>query len=81
VPRISLHRWICGLRWKWAKKRFGIWGVRDYYCHLEKMANEGSQFTFGYLLMILAAGLLATAGLLLDNAVVIVGAMCVAPFL
>jgi len=63
------------------KKRFGIWGVRDYYCHLEKMANEGSQFTFGYLLMILAAGLLATSGLLLDNAVVIVGAMCVAPFL
>jgi len=45
------------------------------------MASEGANFTFGYLLMILAAALLATSGLLLDSAVVIVGAMCVAPFL
>ncbi len=45
------------------------------------MASEGAQFTFGYLLMISAAALLATSGLLLDSAVVIVGAMCVAPFL
>ncbi len=45
------------------------------------MASEGAKVTFGYLLMILAAALLATSGLLLDSAVVIVGAMCVAPFL
>jgi len=45
------------------------------------MASEGANVTFGYLLMILAAALLATSGLLLDSAVVIVGAMCVAPFL
>ena len=45
------------------------------------MASEGAKVSFGYLLMILAAALLATSGLLLDSAVVIVGAMCVAPFL
>jgi uncharacterized hydrophobic protein (TIGR00271 family) len=72
---------ISGLRWSWAARRFGIWGVRDYYTLLEQMAKEGADFTFGYVLMILAAGLLATAGLLLDSPVVIIGAMCVAPFL
>ena len=81
MSRISLHRRIRGLRWKWAKKRFGIWGVRNYYSLLELMASEGAKVSFGYLLMILAAALLATSGLLLDSAVVIVGAMCVAPFL
>ena len=55
--------------------------MRNFYSLLEQMASEGAQVTFGYLLMIMAATLLATSGLLLDNAVVIVGAMCVAPFL
>jgi len=55
TSKIRFKSWVYGLRWKWAKKRFGIWGVRDYYCHIEKMANEGSQFTFGYTLMIFAS--------------------------
>ena len=72
---------VHGIHWKWAERRFGVWGVRDYYTLLEQMAREGAEFTLGYVMMILAAGLLATAGLLLDSPAVIVGAMCVAPFL
>lgn len=72
---------VVGTHWRWAARRFGVWGVRDYYTLLEQMAKEGADFTDGYLLMILAAGLLATTGLLLDSPTVIIGAMCVAPFL
>lgn len=78
---VNLYKWMIGLRWKWAQRRFGIWGVRDYYTLLEKMASEGAEITFGYVLMILAAALLATAGLLIDSPAVIIGAMCIAPFL
>jgi uncharacterized hydrophobic protein (TIGR00271 family) len=78
---MSLRKRITSFHWGWAAHRFGIWGVRDYYTLLEQMAKEGADFTFGYVLMILAAALLATAGLLLDNSTVIIGAMCVAPFL
>ncbi len=67
--------------WRASARRFGVWGVRDYYTLLEQMAREGAAFTFGYVLVILAAALLATTGLLLDNASIIIGAMCVAPFL
>ena len=81
VSRIRFYGWIRRLRWKWAKRRFGIWGVRNFYSLLEQMASEGARVTFGYFLMIWAAALLATSGLLLDSAVVIVGSMCVAPFL
>jgi uncharacterized membrane protein len=45
------------------------------------MAQEGAEITSGYVLMILAAALLATAGLLLNSPAAIIGAMCVAPFL
>lgn len=69
------------MHWRWTEQRFGVWGVRDYYTLLEQMAREGAAFTPGYVMMILAAGLLATAGLLLDSPAVIIGAMCVAPFL
>jgi uncharacterized hydrophobic protein (TIGR00271 family) len=72
---------VTNLHWKAAEKRFGIWGVRDYYTLLEQMAQEGAEITFGYVLMILAAALLATAGLLLNSPAAIIGAMCVAPFL
>jgi uncharacterized hydrophobic protein (TIGR00271 family) len=72
---------VANLHWKSAEKRFGIWGVRDYYTLLEQMAEEGAEVTFGYVLMILAAALLATAGLLLNSPAAIIGAMCVAPFL
>ena len=78
---MNLYEWMTGLRWKWAERRFGVWGVRDYYTLLEQMASEGAEITFGYVLMILAAALLATAGLLIDSPAVIIGAMCVAPFL
>jgi uncharacterized hydrophobic protein (TIGR00271 family) len=78
---MNLGKRIAGFHWHWVAHRFGIWGVRDYYLLLEQMAKEGATFTFGYVLMILAATLLATAGLLLDNSTVIIGAMCVAPFL
>ncbi len=69
------------LHWKDAEKRFGIWGVRDYYALLEQMAKEGADITSGYILMILAAALLATAGLLINSSAAIIGAMCIAPFL
>jgi len=69
------------LYWKWALRRFGVWGVRDYYTQLEKIGYEGAEVTLGYFLMIFAATLLATSGLLMDNPTVIIGAMCVAPFL
>jgi uncharacterized hydrophobic protein (TIGR00271 family) len=72
---------VAGTHWRWAERRPGVWGVRDYYTLLEQMAREGAAFTPGYVMMILAAGLLATAGLLLDSPAVIIGAMCVAPFL
>jgi uncharacterized hydrophobic protein (TIGR00271 family) len=78
---MNLGKRIARFHWHWVAHRFGIWGVRDYYLLLEQMAKEGATFTFGYVLMILAAALLATSGLLLDNATVIIGAMCVAPFL
>jgi uncharacterized hydrophobic protein (TIGR00271 family) len=72
---------VTNLHWKEAEKRFGIWGVRDYYALLEQMAQEGAEVTFGYVLMILAAALLATAGLLINSSAAIIGAMCIAPFL
>ena len=78
---MSVGKRIASFHWGWAAHRFGVWGVRDYYTLLEQMAKEGADFTFGYVLMILAAGLLATTGLLLDSPTVIIGAMCVAPFL
>ncbi len=78
---MSLKERVSNFHWRWAKRRFGIWGVRDYYILLEQMAREGAEITFGYFLMTAAAGLLATAGLLLDSPAAIIGAMCVAPFL
>jgi uncharacterized hydrophobic protein (TIGR00271 family) len=78
---VKLSEGIADMRWQWSERRPGVWGVRDYYTLLEQMASEGAAFTLGYVMMILAAGLLATAGLLLDSPAVIIGAMCVAPFL
>jgi uncharacterized membrane protein len=60
---------------------FGIWGVRNYYHKLELQAEAGAEYNLGYFLLIIAAGLLATGGLLANSAAVIIGAMCVAPFL
>lgn len=60
---------------------FGVWGVRNYYHKLELQAQAGAEYNLGYFLLIIASGLLATGGLLANNAAVIIGAMCVAPFL
>jgi uncharacterized hydrophobic protein (TIGR00271 family) len=60
---------------------FGVWGVNNYYHKLELQALAGAEFNLGYFLLIIASSLLATGGLLANNAAVIIGAMCVAPFL
>ncbi|MBN1263925.1 MAG: hypothetical protein JXA25_00425 [Anaerolineales bacterium] len=77
----EIGRYLKNTHWRAAARRFGVWGVSDYYTLLEQMAGEGAQLNSGYFLVILAAALLATAGLLLDNASIIIGAMCIAPFL
>jgi len=75
VDRLRGVRWTLGRQW------FGVWEVRNYYATLETRARAGSEISPGFFLMALAAAILATAGLLLDNATVIIGSMCVAPFL
>jgi uncharacterized hydrophobic protein (TIGR00341 family) len=62
-------------------KPFGVWGIRDYYTKLEQIAADGAQMTFGYLLMVLVSAAMATGGLLLNSSAVVIGSMCVAPFL
>jgi uncharacterized hydrophobic protein (TIGR00341 family) len=62
-------------------KPFGVWGIRDYYTKLEQIAEDGAQMTFGYLLMVLVSAAMATGGLLMDSSAVVIGSMCVAPFL
>ena len=37
--------------------------------------------TYGYVLMVLASAAMATGGLLTNNPAVVIGSMCVAPFL
>jgi uncharacterized hydrophobic protein (TIGR00271 family) len=55
--------------------------VHNYYHKLEMQAQAGAEYNLGYFLLIIASGLLATGGLLANNVAVIVGSMCVAPFL
>jgi len=69
------------MRWTLRREWFGVWEVRDYYTTLEQRAKAGVEITFGYILMVLAAAALATGGLLLNNPAVVIGSMCVAPFL
>jgi len=73
--RLLEVRWTLGREW------FGVWEVRDYYTTLERRARAGAQITFGYVLMVLAASALAAGGLLLNSSAVVIGSMCVAPFL
>jgi uncharacterized hydrophobic protein (TIGR00271 family) len=73
--RLLEVRWTLGREW------FGVWEVRDYYTTLEQRARAGAEITFGYILMVLASAALATGGLLLNNPAVVIGSMCVAPFL
>lgn len=59
----------------------GVWGSPNYYTTLEKRARAGAAITVGYVSMVVAAALMATAGLLLDSAAAVIGSMCVAPFM
>jgi len=58
-----------------------IWGVRDFYSNLERRSEEGSEFSIGYFALAITSTLLATGGLLANSVAVIIGSMCVAPFL
>lgn len=63
------------------RKPFGVWGIQDYYTRLEQIAADGAQLTLGYLMMVLASAAMATGGLLMNSSAVVIGSMCVAPFL
>lgn len=58
-----------------------VWGVRNFYSHLERVSEEGSKFSPGYFALVATSALLATGGLLANSVVVIIGSMCLAPFL
>ena len=58
-----------------------VWGVRDYHTTLEERAIAGAAMTWGYFSMTVASAVMATAGLLLNSPAVVIGAMCVAPFM
>lgn len=62
-------------------QRHGVWGVRNYHTTLEQRAISGGTLTGGYFAMVLAATVMATAGLLLNSSAAIIGSMCVAPFM
>ncbi len=64
-----------------AAHEFGFWGVRNYHTTLEKRAIAGATISGGYFSMVLAATVMATAGLLLNSSAAVIGAMCVAPFM
>ena len=78
---MSFRDRLLEIRWTLGRKWFGVWEVRDYYITLEQQAHAGAKITFGYILMTLASAVLATGGLLLNSPAVVIGAMCVAPFL
>ena len=58
-----------------------VWGVRNFHLTLEHLGEEGAEFTFGYFGLVVVAALLATGGLLANSIPVIIGSMCIAPFL
>lgn len=55
--------------------------VINFYSNLERLCEEGAEFTFGFFGLVVVAALLATGGLLANSIPVIIGSMCVAPFL
>jgi uncharacterized hydrophobic protein (TIGR00271 family) len=78
---MGLRNRLRSIHWTLKRRWFGVWEVRNYYTTLEGRARAGAEITYGFILMVVASAVLATAGLLLDNPTVIIGAMCVAPFL
>jgi uncharacterized hydrophobic protein (TIGR00271 family) len=69
------------MQWTLKREWFGVWEVQDYYTKLEQRARAGAEINFGYILMVVASAVLATGGLLLNSPAVVIGSMCVAPFL
>jgi len=59
----------------------GVWGVKNFYVTMENLSEEESVFSFGYFAIVVASALLATGGLLVNSIPVIIGSMCIAPFL
>jgi uncharacterized hydrophobic protein (TIGR00271 family) len=78
---MDIHHQALPLRQREVQKWFGVWGVADYYTLLKHEAEEGAEYSVGYFLLVVAAAVLAVGGLLLNNPAIIIGAMCVAPFL
>lgn len=74
------HHWY-EINWTLRRKWFGVWEVKDYFTNLEQRALSGAKINMGFVLMVVASAILATGGLLINNAAVIIGSMCVAPFL
>ena len=58
-----------------------VWGVRNFYSNLERASEEGGTFSLGYFVLAVTSSLLATGGLLTNSVAVIIGSMCIAPFL
>jgi len=58
-----------------------VLGIRNFYSNLERLGEEGSEFSFGYIALVVVSALLATGGLLANSIPVIIGSMCIAPFL
>jgi len=58
-----------------------VWGVSNFYSNLERYSEEGSEFSIGFFALVVASALLATGGLLSNSIPVIIGSMCIAPFL
>lgn len=58
-----------------------VWGIKNFYSNLERLSEEGSEFSFGYIALVVVSALLATGGLLANSIPVIIGSMCIAPFL
>ena len=59
----------------------GVWGIPNYHSTLERRAIAGGVISGGYLALVVAATVMATAGLLLNSAAAVIGSMCVAPFM
>lgn len=55
--------------------------VKNFYLTMERLSEAGAEFTFGYFGLVVVSGLIATGGLLANSIPVIVGSMCIAPFL
>jgi uncharacterized hydrophobic protein (TIGR00271 family) len=79
--KMSLRHYLLERQWTKRQKWFSVWGVRDYYTTLEQRALAGAEVTAGYILMVSASAVLATGGLLMNSPAVVIGSMCVAPFL